>query len=92
MGKFDRDMFTKLHLSLNFPLAAMLPIQGDIVRDGGEGGVDVLQVSECLTAFCRGAVPRDRASFPVGELHLLDLVVNQHDESAGDHQDTNEEN
>ena len=85
-------MFTQLHLSLDFPLAAMLPIQGDIVRDCGEGGVDVIHRSEGLTAFCRGAVPRGRVSFPVGELHLLDLVVNQHDESAGDQQDTNEEN
>ena len=92
MGKLNRNMFTQLQLSLDFPLTAILSIQGDIVRDGGEGGVDVLQVSEGLTAFCRGAVPRGRASFPVGEFHLLDLVVNQHDESAGDQQDTNEEN
>ena len=83
-------MFPQLQLKFGFPLTDILTNQGDIVRYGGVGCVDVLHRIDNLTAFCRGAVTRGRESFPSRELQLLDLVVNQHDEGAGYHQDSNE--
>ena len=50
--------------------------------------VDVLHEYIGLTAFCRGAVPRGGVSLPVGVLHLLDLIVNQHGEGAKDHENS----
>ena len=50
--------------------------------------MDVLHEYIGLTVFCRGAVPRGGVCFPVGVLHLLYLIVNQHDEGADDHEDT----
>ena len=66
----------------------MLLHQGDIVGDGGEGGVDVLDECVRLTAFSWCAIPRRWMSLPVIVLHSLDLVVNKHDEGADDHEDS----
>ena len=64
----------------------ILLYQGDIVGDGGQGGVDVLDECVGLTTFCWSTIPRRWFSLPVIVLHLLDLIVNQHDEGADDHE------
>ena len=66
----------------------MIHHQRDIVRDGGQGGVDVLREYVGLTASCRGTVPRGGVGLPACVFHFLYLIVNQHDEGADDHDDT----
>ena len=82
----DWNRLAKLHLSLDI-VHTMILYQWDIVRDSGEGGMDVLLQHVGLAAFCRGAVSGGGACFPVGVLHLLYLIVNQHDEGAYDNEE-----
>ena len=50
--------------------------------------MDVLHQIVGLAASSRGAVARGGACSPLAVLHLLYLVVKQHNEGADDHEDT----